>query len=315
MKMHKDQLSLFGGALPAANASRETRMGSVESALWPRVVSGTAFVPSPAGWTTGEPSATLPLLVGVDEAGRGPLAGPVSIAAAIWKPEDLYREPRPAWLTQLDDSKRLSEKRRTALFPEVAASAAGWAIVHVQAPLIDTHNILQATFLGMCLATELALGLSEKDSPWPDRPAVSLCTLKEGSDAVPCWYAEGWKGEGPGVHALCKPLNAQEFLSSPLDSSHDPRLVLVDGNKGFSVRGATTALLPQRPVIKGDGLSWHIAGASILAKVSRDVAMEHLDGLFPVYGFARHKGYPTKQHRAALQEHGRCPVHRRSFRF
>lgn len=178
------------------------------------------------------------LLCGVDEAGRGPLAGPVYAAAVVFSPD---RVPEG-----LNDSKKLTEKRREQLFDVICAEAAAYCIASATPEEIDRLNILQATFLAM-------------------RRAV-------------------------------------EGLSLP------PELVLVDGN-----RVPPELPVPARAIVKGDALSASISAASILAKVSRDREMNRLDALYPDYGFAKHKGYGTKVHYAALLEKGPSPVHRRTF--
>ena len=176
-------------------------------------------------------------VAGVDEAGRGPLAGAV-VAAAVVLPAGLR-------LAGLNDSKKLTEKRREALYELITAQAHGYGVGVVTAAEIDQINILQATLLAMQRAVE---GLS--------------CTLTH---------------------------------------------VLVDGNQVPSLA------VPTDTVIKGDQKIGCIAAASIIAKVTRDRMMLTLDAAYPEYGFAGHKGYGTKKHLAALQEHGPCPEHRRSF--
>ena len=175
---------------------------------------------------------------GVDEAGRGPLAGPV-FAAAVIMPEGLT-------IDGVDDSKKLSAAKREALFDEICEKALAYGIAAADENEIDEINILQATFAAM-------------------RRAVAQLETQ-------------------------------------------PDLILVDGNR----------LPPQLPcegrtIVKGDSLSHSIACASILAKVSRDRFMLLLDEKYPQYGFAKHKGYGTKDHVAALREYGVSPVHRRSF--
>ena len=182
----------------------------------------------------------------MDEAGRGPLAGPV-VAAAVILPEDaLQRCPQ---LAILNDSKKLSEKKREALFEPVKATALGFGIGQASWEEIDQLNILQATFLAMRRAVEQM---------------------------------------------------EQQFHLTP-------DLVLVDGNRDPHLG------LQTRAVVKGDGTSACIAAASILAKVTRDRQMVELDRQYPQYGFAKHKGYPTKQHYACIEQYGISPVHRRSF--
>ncbi|MFT4004324.1 MAG: ribonuclease HII [Lacrimispora sp.] len=177
------------------------------------------------------------LVCGLDEAGRGPLAGPVAAGAVIL--------PRDCEILFLNDSKKLSEKRREELFEEIKEKAVAYGVGVVGADRIDEINILQATYEAMRLAIS-SLGAE---------PEVLL------NDAVTI----------PGIK------------------------------------------LPQIPIIKGDGKSVSIAAASIMAKVTRDHMMEEYDKLFPEYGFAKHKGYGTAAHIAALRELGPCPIHRRSF--
>ena len=177
------------------------------------------------------------LVAGVDEAGRGPLAGPVVAAAVIL--DDL--QP----IKGLADSKKLSALRREALFDEIRAKALCCSIALATVEEIDELNILQATMLAMKRAVE---GLRLK-----------------------------------------------------------PQKTLVDGN-----RLPALSMLAEA-IVKGDALVPAISAASILAKVYRDRWCAELDQAYPQYGFARHKGYGTAVHLAALREHGACPQHRRSF--
>ena len=179
------------------------------------------------------------LIAGVDEAGRGPLAGPVCAAAVILHPQ---RVPGG-----LDDSKRLSEAQREQLAPRIQGLALCWSVAWASAAEIDRVNILQASLLAM------------------HRAVVGLESC--------------------------------------------PSLVLVDGN-----RCPRNLPCPARAIVGGDALEPAISAASILAKVARDQVMRQLHELHPDYGFARHKGYPTKAHLEALRLHGACSEHRRSFR-
>ncbi len=176
-------------------------------------------------------------ICGIDEAGRGPLAGPV-VAGAVILPKDCE-------ILFLNDSKKLSEKKREALFLEIQEKAVAWSVGIVGPETIDTINILQATYLAMRQAIEQL-------SVQPDLLLNDAVTI-------------------PGVE------------------------------------------IDQLPIIKGDAKSVSIAAASIMAKVTRDHMMIEYDTLFPEYGFARHKGYGTAIHTAAIREHGPCPIHRRSF--
>lgn len=174
---------------------------------------------------------------GVDEAGRGPWAGPVSAAAVILNPEDLP--------DGIDDSKVLNHARREALEIQIKARAVAWGVGFASVEEIAELNILHATGLAMCRAIE----------------ALSVT----------------------------------------------PTVALVDGNYRFKLPCEVTT------VVGGDGLSLSIAAASILAKTARDRLMVALDGQYPGYGFASHKGYNAPIHQAALKALGPCPAHRRSW--
>ena len=181
------------------------------------------------------------LVCGCDEAGAGPLAGPVYAAAVIL--------PLGVEIEGLDDSKKLTEKKREALFPVIQEKALAWAVARVEAAEIDETDILSARMKAMQLAMDqLALR---------------------------------------------------------------PDFALIDGNRDHGRSFALTT--PHRCIVKGDSLSASIAAASILAKVSRDRFMVEQDRLYPAYGFARHKGYGTAQHREAIARLGPCPIHRRTF--
>ena len=177
-------------------------------------------------------------VAGVDEAGRGPLAGPVVAAAVIFA-------PGATLLAGINDSKKVSAGRREILFEKILQTALAVGVASASHLEIDRLNILRATYLAMNRAV------------------------------------------------------AQ--LHFPAD------FLLVDG------RGLPENTLSSRAVIKGDSLSMSIAAASIIAKVTRDRIMTELHAIHPEYGFAGHKGYPTREHIAAIQQHGLCPIHRRSF--
>jgi ribonuclease HII len=180
-------------------------------------------------------------ICGVDEAGRGPLAGAVYAAAVILNPE------RP--ILGLADSKKLSEKKRDLLSAEIKLYALAWAIASCSAQEIDEINILQASLLAMKRAIEA--------------------------------------------------MQAQFGIT--------PDLVQVDGNKCPKIS------LPCEAIVKGDSKIQAISAASILAKVARDAELYELDKIYPQYGFAQHKGYPTSAHLLALRVHGICPQHRLSY--
>jgi ribonuclease HII len=185
-----------------------------------------------AAWRRG-----ITCLAGVDEAGRGPLAGPVVAAAVVLAPG--------ARIAGVDDSKRLPPEERQRLFELIHERALGVGIGIVDHLTIDRINILQATRLAM--------------------------------------------GQALGALGV------------------EPELVLTDY---VTVPGLRC---PQRNLVEGDRRSASVAAASIIAKVTRDRIMEEADREYPVYGFGRHKGYPTPEHRTALEQHGPCALHRRTF--
>lgn len=185
-----------------------------------------------AAWRRG-----ITRLAGVDEAGRGPLAGPVVAAAVVLSPG--------ARITGVDDSKQLLPEERQRLFGVIRERALGVGVGIVDHLTIDRINILQATRLAM--------------------------------------------GQALGALGI------------------EPELVLTDY---VTVPGLRC---PQRNLVEGDRRSASVAAASIIAKVTRDRIMEEADREYPVYGFGRHKGYPTPEHRMALELHGPCVLHRRTF--
>ena len=176
-------------------------------------------------------------VAGVDEAGRGPLAGPVVAAAVIF--------PKGFFLAGVDDSKKLSHDRREQLYPQIIRNCTSYGVGVVSVEEIDQINIYQAAMLAM-------------------------------------------------RQALAQLAPAAEH-------------VLVDG------RNIPQLELPQTSIIKGDGLSFTIGAASIIAKVTRDRIMQDYHRQFPQYGFGAHKGYATPAHLDALRQYGRCEIHRQSF--
>ena len=189
-------------------------------------------------------------IAGLDEVGRGPLAGPVVAAAVVF--------PRGFTHSGINDSKLLTPKQREKLMPIIKASALSWGVGIVEVEEIDRVNILIASLMAM-VAAYRAL-----------RPAPDYLLI-DGNQPIP------------------------------------PRL--------FQAQDEPAAALPQqKTVIKGDRLCLSIAAASILAKVARDEMMVDLDGKYPEYGFAGHKGYGSAAHLEALRRFGPSPIHRRSFR-
>ena len=177
-------------------------------------------------------------VAGIDEAGRGPLAGPVVSAAVIL--------PSSFPISDVKDSKKLTPKKRSYLYEKIYEHAVSIGIGIVDSTEIDRINILKASLMSMAMSVDN--------------------------------------------------LNPQ------------PDYLLIDGK--FKI----PSVLPQEPIVRGDSLSISIAAASIVAKVTRDRLMEryHID--YPEFGFARHKGYPTKAHKEAINKFGCCPIHRRSFK-
>ena len=183
------------------------------------------------------------LVAGIDEAGRGPLAGPVVAACVILPPECEYQI--------FQDSKKLTAPQRERLFAVLHVNGALIGVGQADPREIETVNILQASLLAM-------------------RRAVDACAAAN-------------HGKGP------------DYL-------------LVDG------RSRVPLSLPQLTLIKGESKSASIAAASIIAKVTRDRLMAEAHDQYPQYGFLQHQGYPTREHRRAIAQHGPCPLHRRTFR-
>ena len=177
-------------------------------------------------------------ICGIDEAGRGPLAGPVVAGAVIL--------PKGCLIEGVNDSKKISEKKREIIYNEITKNALSWSVGIVDNTIIDDINILEATRMAMKIA-------------------IDNLTVK-------------------------------------------PDYILIDAEKKVDTGG-----IPYLPIIKGDALSISIAAASIIAKVTRDRMMYDYDEVFPMYGFAKHKGYGTKEHIEAIGKHGICTIHRKTF--
>ena len=177
-------------------------------------------------------------ICGIDEAGRGPLAGPVVVASVIMKPD--------SFLEGVNDSKKVSEKKREKLYEQIIEEAVSYSVGIIDQNEIDEINILNATKKGL---TESIKGLKVK-----------------------------------------------------------PERIIVDALDKIDTCG-----IPYMPIVKGDAKCYSIAAASIISKVTRDIIMRQWDEVYPMYGFARHKGYGTAAHIAAIKEYGLCPLHRRSF--
>ena len=177
-------------------------------------------------------------ICGIDEAGRGPLAGPVVVASVIMKQD--------SFIEGVNDSKKVSEKKREKLYEQIIEEAVSYSVGIIDQNEIDEINILNATKKGL---TESIKGLKVK-----------------------------------------------------------PERIIVDALDKIDTCG-----IPYMPIVKGDAKCYSIAAASIIAKVTRDRIMRQWDEVYPMYGFARHKGYGTATHIAAIKEYGLCPLHRRSF--
>ncbi|MDR0987549.1 MAG: ribonuclease HII [Ruminococcus sp.] len=176
------------------------------------------------------------VIVGVDEAGRGPLAGDVYAAAVVLSDDSIEG---------LNDSKKLSDKKREKLYEFIRMKSISYSVGIASVDEIEGLNILNASMLAM----------------------------KRAVQALSCEY----------------------------------EIVYIDGNKSPDL------LIPSKTIVKGDALSASIAAASIVAKVSRDEYMTKMDGIYPEYGFAKHKGYGTKLHFEMIKKYGICPIHRPSF--
>ncbi len=208
-------------------------------------------------WTAG-----VSRVAGIDEAGRGPLAGPVVAAAVIVEPS--------FFLPEVDDSKKLSAAHREALFDQILSGAVGVGVGMVDNMVIDEINILNATMLAMHRAVD-------------NLPAAPEHLLVDGNrftdEISPC---HGRITSGAGTDLDAGPLS---------------------GRRG----------IPFTTIVRGDSLSFSIAAASIIAKVTRDRLMNGFDEQFPGYGFCHNKGYATRYHREAIARLGFCPIHRRTF--
>ena len=181
-------------------------------------------------------------ICGIDEAGRGPLAGPVVVGAVVMKPDSK--------LEWVNDSKKVTEKRREILYDRILEESLAWGVGIVSWDEIDDLNILNATKKGLTKALKQVV---EKLKTKPD-------------------------------------------------------IVLVD-----ALREIDTLGIPYQSIIKGDATCYSIACSSIIAKVTRDRIMREYDEAFPEYGFAKHKGYGTKEHIEAIKKYGPCLIHRKSF--
>lgn len=177
-------------------------------------------------------------ICGIDEAGRGPLAGPVVVGAVVL--------PKDSFIEGVNDSKKISEKKREKIYEQIIEEAISYSVGIVDQKTIDEINILNATKLGVKIALE---GLKQR-----------------------------------------------------------PDVIMVDALNNMDTLG-----IPYISVVKGDAKNYSIAAASIIAKVTRDRIMKEWDEIYPIYGFAKHKGYGTAEHIKIIKESGPCTLHRKSF--
>lgn len=191
----------------------------------------------------------LKAIAGIDEAGRGPLAGPVVVACSLM--------PRDSMIEGANDSKKISEKKREMLYEKITNEAISYGIGIISQQEIDEINILQATKKGLTEA------IKDMESKLAEKPELGIIK---------------------------------------------PDAILVDALTKIDTDG-----IPYKSIIHGDAISYSIACASIIAKVTRDRIMRQWDEIYPQYGFAKHKGYGTAEHIKALKEYGPCALHRASF--
>ena len=191
----------------------------------------------------------LKAIAGIDEAGRGPLAGPVVVACCLM--------PRNSMIEGVNDSKKISEKKREMLYEQITNEAISYGIGIINQKEIDEINILQATKKGLTEA------IKDMENKLAEKPELGIIK---------------------------------------------PDAILVDALTKIDTDG-----IPYKSIIHGDAISYSIACASIIAKVTRDRIMRKMDEMYPQYGFAKHKGYGTAAHMQAIRENGLCPLHRRSF--
>jgi ribonuclease HII len=247
-------------------------------------------------------AAGYALVVGIDEAGRGPLAGPVVAAAAAYRDQARFVVPPDLEKTFrfVRDSKTLSEKKREEMYDFVRAHfVVGVGIVSHET--IDRINILEATFLAM----KEAVGNFRR--AYKNENKNSVIPARQLSDKHPTGIQISETTLDPWVTYPNR--SAKRCGREPEDDNVERMLLLVDGNMTIP-----NLSIDQEAVVGGDALSRSIAAASIIAKVTRDRMMLEYDKDYPVYGFAQHKGYGTKMHMDALRKHGACPIHRMSFK-
>jgi ribonuclease HII len=256
-------------------------------------------------------------VAGVDEAGRGPLAGPV-VAAACVVPEDVQIEG-------IDDSKKLNEAARERIFEALTAHPrVRFGVAVVPASRIDEINILQAAMEGMRLAVQRLEGAEDRGASGRHLPPQSPRRVGYPRAEDPARVGAGPRPDFVFVDGNRDPTK----VPGPTDE-HERQLKLLAKASDPVSRRALQQLRQRGPtertyrgsfgvaerelVVKGDSKVFCIAAASVIAKVTRDRIMERLHEEWPQYGFRDHKGYPTASHKAAVARHGLCPVHRTTF--
>lgn len=223
------------------------------------------------------------VIIGVDEAGRGPLAGPVVAAAAIV----------PTNIHGIIDSKKITkEEERERIYEELIASPGiRYAVAVVSAQRIDEINILQATLEGMRMAVLGVMSMDSGNSQHEDKVASNVVS----AERMELSYVITGK-------------NDCHEPKSNFASDGSGYYALIDGNKVPKDMPCACESL-----VKGDGREYSIGAASILAKVTRDRLMHEYDKMYPMYNLSQHKGYPTEAHRSAVMKYGASPIHRRTF--
>ena len=284
------------------------------------------------------------IICGIDEAGRGPFAGPVVAGAVILDVEDPDKE-----ILYLNDSKKLSEKKREMLYREILGKAVAVGIGYGGAQLIDRINILQATYHAMRMALNNLTPVShllKEDADTHELVRDLIRYELPESLAAPANISKSvniqdpnYPSDSPAVSGLSNDLFSSVISDLSSADYSSPPLCTSDGDSS-SVFGSTYVSgksdnlcnlrivpdciladavhipdisIPQKGIVKGDAKCLSIAAGSIVAKVTRDHIMYEYDRIYPEYGFASHKGYGTKAHIEAIRLHGMTPIHRRSF--
>jgi ribonuclease HII len=258
-------------------------------------------------------AALIHVVFGVDEAGRGPLAGPV-VAAAAWVPMDVPGVMDSKLISKEEERERLFHILTTPSSTHDSSSTSAtscctWSCAVVDAPTIDEINILQASLLAMKMASDALVQLLvlPTSSHVPEHTALtsSLLSTKPSAKRTGC-YVFGGQTQNPATTTTTT--TGSEY-PSPLVADNSSNLyALLDGN-----HVPKNMPCAAESIIKGDAKEYCIAAASIIAKVTRDRLMREYDEIFQAYNFAKHKGYPTKEHIETIYKYGPTSIHRRTF--